>query len=273
MKLKLVAIALGSLICTSAFAAHSSFSGFYAGVRVGGLSTDAKIQNDSSATFVNQYDSDNRLSSSGSNNLWNASVAGDAFFGYGQFVQHSNFYLGGEAYVEYGNPSATMNMSAYHQQPNDDADTETLNTRTEASLGHVGFGVDFRPGYLIDANTLVYGRIGAAFNRETVNSQDVFSFNDLQGEVVTNNVLDASKTRDTVGLRLGLGAEHRISRNLSATVDYIYTDYGRVNASGVGDIHTTVDGSPETVTGGFINNATGTLATQTLMLGLKYNIA
>ena len=273
MKLKLLVVAIGSLVCASAFAAtNSGFEGFYAGARVGGLSTNAKIENNSSATFVNQYDSDNQLNSSGSNNIWDSSVAGDLFAGYGQFMNNSNIYLGGEIFAELGDPGATMNQSSYHQQPNDDEDNETLNTRTETSLDHVGFGVDFRPGYLIDNNTLVYGRIGAVVNRETINSNDVFSFDDLQADVITNNVLNASRTRDVVGIRFGLGAERRINQNLSATVDYVYTDYGRVNAGAVGDVNTTDDGSPETVTGGFINNASGRLATQTLMIGLKYNI-
>jgi opacity protein-like surface antigen len=272
MKLRLLVVAVGSLICTSAFAsANSNFDGFYAGGRVGGLATNAKIQNDSSATFINQYDDENQVNSSASNNIWNNSLAGDAFVGYGKRMNNSNFYLSGEVFAELGQPEATLNQSSYHQQPNDDEDNETLSTSSKVSLGHVGFGVDFRPGYLIDSNTLVYGRIGAVVNRETINSNDVFSFDDLQGEIITNNVLNASRTRDVVGVRFGLGAERRINSNLSATIDYVYTDYGRVSARGVGDINTTVDGDPDTVPGGFLNNASGTLATQALMVGLKYN--
>ncbi|MDX2164165.1 MAG: outer membrane beta-barrel protein [Gammaproteobacteria bacterium] len=276
MKLKVIGVLAGSLMCSTAFAAKSDFTGYYAGVRAGGMVTQAKVENNTSATFVNQYDSDNQLSVNGSNNVWNNSLAGDLFFGYGKFVNNSRFYLGGEGFVELANPEGTLAMSSYHQQPNDDDDRQTLSTNTTASLDHIGFGVDFRPGYLLDSRTLVYGRVGLAFNRETIDAKNTFTFYNIPDDITTNNTLNTSKTRDTIGIRLGFGAERRINSKLAVTVDYVYTDYGRVKVFGMGDVTTDYPGDmliTSTVTNGFVNSSNGSLVTQTLMFGLKYNIA
>lgn len=277
MRYKLLGILAGSLICTSAFAAKSDFTGFYVGVRAGEMMAQAKVETHSSATFINQYDDDNQLAVNGSNNIWNNSLAGDLFFGYGKFVNNSNFYLGGEGFVQIAQPEGTLNMSAYHQEPNDDGDYETLTNSTETSLGTIGFGVDFRPGYLIDPQTLVYGRIGLAFNRETIDSRNNFDFYNVFDEITSKNTLNASHTRDAIGFRLGVGAERKICSKLSVTVDYVYTDYQTVSANGVGDVTTDYPGGGPlaigTVPNGFVTDSNGSIATQTLMLGLKYNIA
>jgi len=273
MKFKLLGVIAGSLMCSTAFAAKSDFTGYYVGARAGEMITQTKIENNSSAMFENTYDSENVLAANSSNNVSNNSLAGDLFFGYGKFVNNSRFYLGGEGFIQVAQPEGTLNASSFHAQPGDDSDYETLSTSTETSLERVGFGVDFRPGYLLDNQTLVYGRLGLAFNRETVNAKNSFVFHDIDDDTTTTNTLNASRTDDTVGYRLGLGVERKVNSRLSMTVDYIYTNYKRVNVSGTGDVRTDFDGGSSTVTNGFVNNANGSIATQEMLIGLKYNIA
>jgi outer membrane immunogenic protein len=79
--------------------------------------------------------------------------------------------------------------------------------------------VTARAGWLITPEGLLYARGGYSNARYTA----------------TNNILrlaDVSENRD--GYLVGAGYEHKLSRNVSARLEYNYSDYGNDNLVGIG---------------------------------------
>ena len=286
--------AAGFATATVAVADNGGFlpGGFYAGLSGGVMQARAKIAASPSATFTNYYDDENQISSSQEAHIWKDTGIGAIYLGYRQPVNNSNFFMAGEIFSNIAKHKVTLNNFVYHQQPNDDEDFESITTATQAKLNDAEFGVDIQPAYLFDSHTVFYGRLGAAFNRLTVRSNSNFSFTYLGSDfqetapppvlpldppINFNSPLALSKAKDVVGLRLGLGIEHNLSDNIAITADYIYTNYGKVNTAGIADAQGIVEDNgiyysllPATTTGGLTSRASARLATQTLMLGLKY---
>ncbi len=260
----------------------SPFDGFYAGINAGAAFTTGKISNTSSATFINLFDNNNQLASSQSVNVASTQGGGSIFAGYGQMLGCSSFYLAGEIFGNTYQRESTLRDYAFHAEPDDDEDFESLTTRTKANLNNGEFGIDLRPGVLLLGNhTLLYGRVGVAFNKLHLNSDNDFSFTFLGSDppITTDSFLSESQTKSVSALRLGLGLESYICKNLALTVDYIYTSYGKINASNTGDVTTVIEGGPTlaqsssdtfVVSDGLVNQSSANLNTQTVTLGIKY---
>jgi len=293
MMLNKVLCVVGLTVAVVAVADDSGFacSGFYAGLSGGVMQTAAEMAASQQVTFSNQYDTENQLSSVQHVDVWKDTGVGALYVGYRQRMSGSNVFMGAEVFANTAKRSITLNNFAYHQEPNDDEDFESLTTTTQAKLDDDEFGVDLQPGYLFDSHTLLYGRVGAAFNKLALMSNNNFSFTSTNIAAGTyNSPLSTSKTKDVTALRLGVGIEHAIGDNWSMTADYIYTDYGKVNRDGVADANGVQDsvilgsinsssilhqqllpgGSPYTTAGGLVGHASAHLATQALMVGLKY---
>jgi outer membrane immunogenic protein len=127
------------------------------------------------------------------------SVSGGLFLGYDHKVS-PNFVLGAEAGVQFG------------------ADDEVVANRG-SSLVTIdpkrSFDLTARAGYLAGENTLVYARGGYANARVNTAIQDV------------NGFRSASENRD--GWLVGGGVEQALSDNVSARVEYRYSDLGDSN--------------------------------------------
>lgn len=92
--------------------------------------------------------------------------------------------------------------------------------------------VDFKPGVFLSDHTLLYGRIGAAWNEATLTDHP--DYNLINGGVVVDQSMSSSE--DVVALRLGLGVEHRIYKQFTVFMDYTYTNYGDVSLENTNDV-------------------------------------
>lgn len=278
--ISLVVLSLGLPVCVMA-SGNPNFNGYYGGLGVGVLQTNARVSSSTSATYANLYDTENVLASSQSGvNLYGHNGTAAIYLGFGHFFGDSNFYWAAEVFGNWASRKKTLNNWAYHSQPNDDEDFESITTATTVKLQSGEWGIDLRPGFLFDTNTMVYGRIGVAFNRLTNDTSNIFSFtkNPAPESIATfatyESPLSQSKKKSMTSLRLGVGIEHLITDNLAVTADYIYTYYGKASTSGVANTTSAGEDEPEptifVTTNGLVADSSGKMGTQTAMIGLKY---
>lgn len=277
MKKQILFLSLGSIASLNALAAapNAVFEGLYGGVMGGLVHTKAQTSvNTNTLSDTPFAGSDTDLSSSPQNvNQTKNSGIGALYLGYGKFINNSRFYMAGEVFGDFAkrNPASSTYNSLAGFTP---AEYASLATNTQVKLNNGEFGVDFRPGYLVAPNTLLYGRIGAAFNKislTTNNTYVVAGSKEGEGSYSYTSTLPVTNTKNALGLRLGLGAEHYLGNNFALTFDYIYTYYGKVTASNTGNTTGADDtGSAVITTGGFTGQSSTKVSTQAAMLGIKY---
>jgi len=276
----LLAVGLSVPACVFATVPNPGFNGYYGGLGAGVMRTESKISTSATSSYENYYDDNNQLALSQSGvEVHKYTGTGALYVGFGHFINNSDFYLAGEIFANWAHRKNTLDNWAYHQSPDDDEDFESLSTATSVQLNNGEMGIDIRPGYLIDTNTMVYARLGLAFNKVKTTTGSTFSFTDMRSSPfsVYNSSLNQSNRHSKTGARIGIGLEHMVSDRLAVTADYIYTYYGKSNTTGVGNTTTIVNGGedgPETVQ--FINidgleaKSSGRISTQSAMLGIKY---
>jgi opacity protein-like surface antigen len=106
-------------------------------------------------------------------------------------------------------------------------------------------GIDFRPGFFLTPCTMLYGRVGVAYNRLTLHTRTISSALITPPLTVGASPLigtDAASKHKKVGaLRLGVGLEQHLGECMSIRVDYINTHYRgiKIRTRGVSDTNTT----------------------------------
>lgn len=280
-KATLLAVIISSPTCAMAYT--TLFNGYYGGVMGGIMQTDTQISASSSAAYNTFFFTDKELALAQSNvNVFKYSGAGAIYLGYGHFIPNSCFYLAGEIFGNWAVRNNALRNHAYHSDLDvffGDNHHESLTNLTSTKLRNSEFGIDIRPGFMMDTNTLLYGRIGLAFNKLTTKNTNDFAYTGLLPVfpplTTSHSFLNQSKTKNKTALRLGIGLEYHVAENLSVTADYIYTYYGKVNTSAVGD--TTFNNGedfdraiPNFVKDGSTTQSSSRMYTQTAMLGLKY---
>lgn len=272
------AISLSAPAYSLAAANPGLFNGYYGGVAGGVMRTESKISASATSTYANRYDEASVLAYSQDDvRVHKYTGVGDIYLGFGHFVNDSYFYLAGEIFANFAHRNNSLNNWVFHSSPNDDRDFESISANTTMKLRNTEYGVDIRPGYLMDTNTLVYGRIGVAFNKVKNDTTNTFSFTSTRAVITPGNknfvtTLNQSKNKNVTGLRLGIGLEHKITDTLAITADYIYTYYGKASTSGVATTTTYgEDGAgPLTNVDGLQASSSGRMSTSTGMLGIKY---
>jgi opacity protein-like surface antigen len=221
----------------------SIYNGFYVGINGGVIQTNANISNNVFADSAQALSQNAKITQ----------IQGGAtlYFGYGQLISCSNFYFGGEIFGDLYSRSTAINNSSFQAEPGL-TEVETLTTQTKAKLSNGEVGIDLRPGLLLDPATLVYARVGAAFNKLSLTSNANFSF---------EQVIAESSTKNATGLRLGLGLESYICKNTALTADYVYTTYGSINITGQ---------APDSAITSLSNQTSANLKTQMFAVGIKY---
>lgn len=229
MKKSLLFILLSAPLAASA-TPDNHFQGFYVAASVGavqGTAASSATLNSSSGLILPSLPSFGSSTFSRSLSLNENSAIGALAVGYGQAWQ--NFYLGTEAFI---------NVSQYHISnsalsirssrpgllgglPLPTDTTQSLST----NLSAVQYGIDLRPGFLVDPSTLIYGRIGVVEAKTTLNT----SFSSSNASFLSSS--NPQKSQYTPGLRLGFGLAHAISEHWNLTLDYIFTSYGSVESS------------------------------------------
>lgn len=143
--------------------------------------------------------------------------------------------------------------------------TSTITQQTSVSANSGEIGLDLKPGALLSDDLLLYRRIGVAFNRLNIATNTISTRSDIE----TTTFASASQSKNVTGLRLGIGMEHKITKYLSLTGDYIYTDYGSISTR-AGGVNSSMDGTTIAVVG---NTVSGSLRSHAIMIGLTYHFA
>ena len=201
--------------------------------------------------------------------------AGALSIGFGKLTQ-SKLYVGGELALNLANRNAstqnttTQNVNTQSTGGYGPISNATLNTNTYAKLNFAEFDLDGKFGTTLTSDSLIYARLGAAFNKLKINSNStlVISDNLVNPSISTTSALNATGSRNLVGLRFGLGGEHLLTKNLVAKLDYVFTWYGKTNISGVANVANTFNNT--TTTNGLTNSTFAKMNTQTVMVGLSY---
>jgi opacity protein-like surface antigen len=278
MSMKNRALAIFLLLAASqAQATHSFQEGFYLGGALGagfghadwdGVSAVSAANSESGALTV--FES---WTPEGENAV--TELAGRAMIGY-QFVQKP-LYLAAEIGGTFANEYIfeLNNTENFEVTFNDFLWISVLDVHAKlydkVTLGSSEFNLDLKPGWLFKNNFLVYARLGLAVNELTIENSGTWtnlssSYYDPPPPPLI--VSDSSKESKTAyGIRLGLGAEYLLMQHLGLTLDYTYTDYGRISTIAQAgnsdfDYQTNIDGYDAPDVGIF---------TQTLMLGLLYH--
>lgn len=133
--------------------------------------------------------------------------------------------------------------------------------------------IDLRPGFIVDCNTLLYGRVGIGFNRLRTRNRVDFEYNGREFNEFEGHSIDtqtANKKESKKALRLGVGCEWKICPNLSLTSDYIYSYYGKTKTQKIGD-STFANGEDDNViANGFKTSSSAKTSNQAFMVGIKY---
>jgi len=226
---------------------QSSFDGFYGGISGGVVNTHGYFDTHASAeidrnslsvaeTYEHAMDVDGHEDE----------AIGRVDIGFGHTF-NSQIYLG----VELGASTGKRRISGFGSAPYDglnegaeDTVTNSFSTRVSAEADNGEWTVDLKPGLVFSDHALLYGRIGAAFNKVKMNSTTSFFFEESisDGEIISGTEKEEIATHDScdqVALRLGLGLAYLVSRHIAVNLDYTYTDYGRLRASAKKDITTT----------------------------------
>ena len=289
-KLKLIALLVTTMgMPVSVMAINKTmFNGFYAGAGVGELQNAAQINSSASVIYNSFFSLNNQLIASHHENVFQYSGLGALYVGYGHFINECPYYLAAEVFINWAHRKNSLSNYVSYEKPQqqannfDDGDDYVITATDIASakLRNTEYGIDIRPGYLFDTNTLVYGRVGLGFNKVNIKNKLIVTYDNFVNFSSlgkhSNTTLAPNHSKNKTALRLGVGLEHNLSDNISVTADYIYTYYGKIKASGMGDSIVAngediidSDISPAVSNGETVQSSTR-LYNQAVMLGIKY---
>lgn len=211
--------------------AGSAFDGFYVGIGVGESLTTGRLNTSTQAPILFPASSTTELASSvSSQNLKRDSWFGSIYGGYGFSV--CSFYFGGELSLKYNNHRSltNTNVTALNEVVGGafpSTFVQNFNENNSLSFRKVEYALDARPGIFLSTCNLLYGRIGVAFNKVSLNSILNYQQAETGFSSPFPSVIESGSKK--VGLRLGLGMEQMFWQCLSLRLDYIYTQYRRIN--------------------------------------------
>lgn len=156
-----------------------------------------------------------------------------------------------------------------------------LSSQTIATFNHFEYGVDLRRGVARWFDSLIYGRVGVGFNKAslTINNQLAINHSTFGLNLPINTTLNPSTDKNIAGLRLGIGLEKQMGNHVAFFVDYIHTNYGRLNTQKTGDgfSNQSIPGFasilPATVKSAFSTQAEASFSINQVFLGLRYYFA
>lgn len=265
----LLAILPATFITSSVLAAQDprhSFDGVYIGIGGGFIQSFSDIKQSTSAFDLGTTETTTIPETN--NRIGDYFGAGKVYIGIGDQLKPSILYFAAELFGEAASKKNNVTYNAFNQVPTDAVNT-FLSTNVKSQLKDFEYGIDLRPGFIINCNTLIYGRAGASFNRLNLSSNTTFNIVDNNTQTSSPNSLSIDDTKNVVGLRLGFGVEHALPCNFAITADYIYTKYfNDVNVNGTANVINTV--VPSVTVNGLNNSISSTMTTQTILFGLKY---
>ncbi len=272
-------------IMAASAATAGGFDGFYVGAGIGDSVTVGSTNVNGSHTITNPAGTVVRSGSvSGRGAIKKETFAGELFAGYGWNCDC--WYLGGEIYVKGFGKHGGRNVISRSSTdvvttPGGAFPVGTVINTSETAGVHARmrsaeWGIDFRPGWLIGECTMLYGRVGAAWNRTHIETFRSLSFSTSTGATGSFSSADSfGRKRSRTSLRLGAGLEHKFMECWSIRADWVYTDFRHNRHDGndgsSSGSRTIPAGAP--FAGSVIKasaNGHSRLHNHTMMLGLSY---
>jgi len=216
----------------------SPFNGAFAGFGVGG----GTLLSQSTANFTIDTIPDpaslilgtQQVTSLDTNDVYNYAVMGDIFLGYGRLFSY-NIYAGAMIGLNIYDANNTR-MQDYDSTTTtqgllitDLTTTNQYQTTTKATRNVVEPYLDFKLGFMLHENAMVYAKGGFNYTETGVKSQT--DFTSISGTIanpaafIGRTSITSDKKDYDVGYRVGVGTEYMISPNVGIAVDYIYTFY------------------------------------------------
>jgi len=256
-------IMMAATSTTAASDSHYPFNGYYAGISAGesllaGTANQTKNINLPSAGY--------NINDSKGASLKRNSVVGAVHAGYSYTWEE--WYLGGEAFIKSSrNKASISDTTTFSQNVAGNSTTLGVSSNFRTTLRNIEFGVDFRSGYLVTHHSLLYVRIGAAFNKLSLSSNMTFSRQNPRLEQASFPLSQANNKTKTA-LRLGTGLEQQICKYWTVHADYTYTYYGRINTTNSINGESLNPVGP--VSALLSNTAKAKVSNHTVMLGLSH---
>ena len=261
--------------------AENAFNGFYAGVSIGGSGTNGSEQVSDTGTISSDglfqfnalghtvrgaFSSSDPLGVSSNHAQRKNQFSGAIFAGYSYACEP--YYIGAEIFVKGSHYKAktssnalfALNVDAFAEvesttlaAPVSDFDVEasvdapyTVSSSMRTKLNPVEFGIDLRPGVLLTCDSLLYGRVGVAFNKlrldvDTTSSVALNASAEVTGDngaiIIAGGVSRgpfltetiASRSKKVAAFRIGGGLEQRFCDCLYLRLDYTFTHYGKIS--------------------------------------------
>jgi len=116
-----------------------------------------------------------------------------------------------------------------------DAVRTTITSDADIELNNFEPVADLKLGFNLHNKTYLYGRVGAAFN--TIEVHDSITYTQAFFDYFDSAHLNipqgfrTSESESKVGLRVGVGVEHKFFDQVSVALDYVHTEYGSVSVS------------------------------------------
>lgn len=104
--------------------------------------------------------------------------------------------------------------------------------------------VSGRAGFLVTPDALIYGLVGWSWAKAEVNAFEGCDFDNTGDDDCDDTYADNDETLN--GWTLGAGLEWAFIENVSARVEYRYTDLGSIEAEGINDLNTPNELTTET---------------------------
>lgn len=230
-----------ALLTPLAIQASSAFTGFYTGAGIGSSITSAKIRSQLFSSSIDTTDTFAPFSNASlGDQLKKTALFGAVYTGVG--FSCARFYLGSELFFKISNRVISIDNTFFSNTGTALVaalpEGATFSDSTQLTFKSLEICVDARPGILLSPCSLLYGRVGVAFNRIGVNSTlESTTFSpDVIGPPIIQDLTESGSQKS--GLRFGLGMEQMFSEHFSLRLDYIYTRYKiiRIGSTGLSTI-------------------------------------
>lgn len=228
---------------TTTLGANECFDGFYTGLGMGGSLTSARERMNASGIMdvfgQGGFSRPILISSDGASKRF--SLMGTIYLGYG--CAWDPIYLGLEGSFRAARGKTTTQNNVQITIPPSDTFPGNYNlfNQTQTKLKPIEFDLDLRPGVLLRPTTLLYGKVGVALNKVSVQTNTVFSAvpDTLAGippEFMSNSLTLTQSAKKRRGFRLGLGLEQEVCENWFIRGEYVFTRYRKIHVENPGSI-------------------------------------